>query len=210
MTPRDKGGAEIVPPTNDEIDQLMNDAEQPAEPVKLQPGVTAQPLPVGQPKLPEEPGKSPAPVLAETQSAGVPVMRMMNPAQFLQAVQVYKQVQNIIDRNVEGGLVMLSGKKYRTKTYWRAVAMAFSLRVECIEDKIIQQGSDWGYQVTYRAYSPNGSYTDGDGICMASDKEKGKMTASAHNVRGHAHTRAFNRAVSNRVGFGEVSAEEIQ
>jgi len=33
--------------------------------------------------------------------------------------------------------------------------------------------------------------------------------ASIHNVRSHAHTRAFNRAVSNLVGFGEVSAEEV-
>ena len=34
--------------------------------------------------------------------------------------------------------------------------------------------------------------------------------ATEHNVRGHAHTRAFNRAVSNLVGFGEVSAEEVE
>lgn len=34
--------------------------------------------------------------------------------------------------------------------------------------------------------------------------------ATVHNVRSHAHTRAFNRAVSNLVGFGEVSAEEIE
>lgn len=33
--------------------------------------------------------------------------------------------------------------------------------------------------------------------------------ATEHNVRSHAHTRAFNRAVSNLCGFGEVSAEEI-
>ena len=33
--------------------------------------------------------------------------------------------------------------------------------------------------------------------------------ASEHNIRSHAHTRAFNRAVSNLVGFGEVSAEEV-
>ena len=33
--------------------------------------------------------------------------------------------------------------------------------------------------------------------------------ATEHNVRGHAHTRGFNRAVSNLVGFGEVSAEEV-
>lgn len=35
------------------------------------------------------------------------------------------------------------------------------------------------------------------------------LQASVHNVRSHAHTRAFNRAVSNLIGFGEVSAEEI-
>ena len=33
--------------------------------------------------------------------------------------------------------------------------------------------------------------------------------ATDHNVRGHAHTRAYNRSVSNLVGFGEVSAEEV-
>lgn len=34
--------------------------------------------------------------------------------------------------------------------------------------------------------------------------------ATEHNVRSHAHTRAYNRAVSNLVGFGEVSAEEVE
>jgi hypothetical protein len=33
--------------------------------------------------------------------------------------------------------------------------------------------------------------------------------ATEHNIRSHAHTRAFNRAISNLVGFGEVSAEEV-
>jgi len=32
---------------------------------------------------------------------------------------------------------------------------------------------------------------------------------SRHNVRGTAHTRAYNRAVSNLIGGGEVSAEEL-
>ena len=35
------------------------------------------------------------------------------------------------------------------------------------------------------------------------------MRATEHNVRSHAHTRAYARAVSNLVGFGEVSAEEV-
>lgn len=33
--------------------------------------------------------------------------------------------------------------------------------------------------------------------------------ATEHNIRSHAHTRAYNRAVSNLVGFGEVSYDEL-
>lgn len=36
------------------------------------------------------------------------------------------------------------------------------------------------------------------------------LEATEHNIRSHAHTRAFNRAVSNLCGFGEVSADEIR
>ena len=39
--------------------------------------------------------------------------------------------------------------------------------------------------------------------------EKHGSSGTVHNVRSHAHTRAFNRAVSNLVGFGEVSADEL-
>lgn len=42
------------------------------------------------------------------------------------------------------------------------------------------------------------------------DLESTAKNATIHNVRSHAHTRAFNRAVSNLVGFGEVSAEEVE
>ena len=50
---------------------------------------------------------------------------------------------------------------------------------------------------------------DGDGSCFSSEK-RGRGQATVHNVRAHAHTRAFNRAVANLVGFGEVSAEEME
>jgi hypothetical protein len=38
--------------------------------------------------------------------------------------------------------------------------------------------------------------------------EKGRKN-TLHNTRSTAETRAFNRAVSNLVGGGEVSAEEV-
>jgi hypothetical protein len=35
------------------------------------------------------------------------------------------------------------------------------------------------------------------------------LQATEHNIRSHAHTRAYNRAISNLVGFAETPAEEI-
>lgn len=113
--------------------------------------------------------------------------------------------------------------------------MSFNLQVECTSERRVQYDDDWGYEVTYRATAPNGATADGDGSCMASekivykktwvdgkkvptrdrdgnlvvDKEATSQNATVHNTRSHAHTRAFNRAVSNLVGFGEVSADEI-
>src|SRR5262249_5076073 len=74
----------------------------------------------------------------------------------------------------------------------------------------LEDGTDnYLYTVTYKATMPNGRSVTGDGSCAAAEKTRGKLRATEHNVRSHAHTRAFNRAVSNLVGFGEVSAEEI-
>lgn len=94
---------------------------------------------------------------------------------------------------------------------------------------------DWGYLITCEASSPDGKSSQGDGSCMWSDKavfqsewvdrkkklildEDGnaqidwpatRANATMHNIRGHALTRAKNRAISDLVGFGEVSVEEL-
>ena len=93
--------------------------------------------------------------------------------------------------------------------------MAFNLTVEVESERReiygeLEDGSpNYAYLITYRASTVAGRSETGDGACAAAEKSRGRMKASEHNVRSHAHTRAFNRAVSNLVGFGEVSAEEI-
>jgi hypothetical protein len=81
--------------------------------------------------------------------------------------------------------------------------------VQCTIERREDYGNDWGFEVTYRATAPNGATADGDGACTFSEKSRGNMAPTVHNIRSQAHTRAFNRAVSNLVGFGEVSAEEV-
>ena len=127
--------------------------------------------------------------------------------QMTEALAAYQSLQASLDHAMSDQLMLIGGKPFRKKGYWRAVRIAFQLEVHCIEERHTAMGDDWGYEVTYRATAPNGASADGDGACMASEKATGQDTV--HNVRGHAHTRAFNRAVSNLVGFGEVSFDEM-
>jgi len=132
------------------------------------------------------------------------------------ALTAYRELQQALDRAMPDQIMSLDGKPFRKKGYWRAIAVAFNLTVEPVEERrevhgVLADGSDdYVYIVTYRAATATSRAAIGDGACAAAEKQRGKMKASEHNVRAHAHTRAFNRAVSNLVGFGEVSAEEIE
>lgn len=131
------------------------------------------------------------------------------------ALVAYRELQQALDRAMPDQIMSLDGKPFRKKGYWRALSTAFGLTVEPIEERrevhgTLDDGSDnYVYVVTYRATTQTGRAATGDGACAAAEKQRGRMKASEHNVRSHAHTRAYNRSVSNLVGFGEVSAEEV-
>lgn len=169
-------------------------------------------------------------------------------AQMAQAMTAYRELQEALDRSMPDQIMAIGDRRFRKKGYWRALAVAFNLTVEPVDERRDVQGSfadghdNFGWVVTYRATAPNGRSQCGDGTCYAVEKagkfrcphpEPGRpgrslhfphescpdfdpsfawrklpREATEHNVRAHAHTRAYNRAVSNLVGFGEVSAEE--
>ena len=145
-------------------------------------------------------------------TAPVPTFRV---PQMAEGLRQYRELQHSLDLSMPEQLLALDGKVFRKKGYWRAIALAFliSILIERDERVIIGELEDgtpnYAYHVTVRATLPNGRSVIGDGTCTAAEKTRGKLRATEHNVRSHAHTRAFNRAVSNLVGFGEVSAEEI-
>lgn len=127
--------------------------------------------------------------------------------QMAEAFSAYRQLQATLDKAMPEAIMKIQGRLFRKKIYWRTVRTAFNLSVTMTTERRDEREGDWGWLVTYRAVAPNGKAADGDGACYASEKP-GRGQATEHNVRSHAHTRAFNRAVSNLVGFGEVSAEE--
>ena len=132
------------------------------------------------------------------------LLPMFRGAQMSEAFHAYRELQHALDDAMPDQLIDIRGRLFRKKGYWRAIATAFNLNVACIRE----ESDTGGWRVVYRASLPSGRFAEGDGACEFD--EKGKGQDSEHNVRSHAHTRAFNRAVSNLVGFGEVSAEEVR
>lgn len=183
-------------------------------------------------------------------AGGASPLPVFSGPQMTAALVAYQELQHALDKAMPDQIMDLDGKKFRKKGYWRAVAVAFNISVETLEERREVAGhfrdgrENFGYVVTRRAVAPNGRSVVSDGTCFAVEKarrfkcphperEGSRRTlhfphsscpdfdpefqwrvlpgdATEHNVRGHATTRAFNRAVSDLVGFGEVSAEEIE
>jgi hypothetical protein len=124
------------------------------------------------------------------------------------SMDTYLKIQRVADEKMPDAIITIQGKKFRKKCYWRFIATAFHIDTALIsEERIELPDGDWGYTALYRATSPDGRISEIDGTCTASEK-RGAM-CTVHNVRAHAHTRAKNRAISDLVGFGEVSADEL-
>ena len=127
----------------------------------------------------------------------------------LDAFDEYLRLKQGLDCRMPDAIMEIAGKKYRKAAYWQAVAVAFNLYVGPVKEEVSSMGDDWGYILLYEAVAPNGRRVVADGAAFASEKVNRNGTMpSVHIVRSLAHTRAFNRAVSRLVGFGEVSAEE--
>lgn len=99
------------------------------------------------------------------------------------------------------------GRTYLKKSFWRRIASCFGVSLELAREDYIIEGDSpiYGYSVVYRAIAPNGQSVEGDGLCMSNERPGMRR----HDVRATAHTRAKNRAISDLVGGGEVSAEEV-
>ena len=107
----------------------------------------------------------------------------------------------------------ISGRTFLKKSFWRRVATCFGLSLELVrEERSFDEAGNLSYSVLYRAIAPNGRAMTGDGMYVNGEKvdRNGKpVYVSEHFIRATAHTRAKNRAISDLVGGGEVSAEEM-
>lgn len=103
----------------------------------------------------------------------------------------------------------IQGHKYVKKSGWRIVALAFNLS-DRIVSKEMKELSEGEFLITYtvEVTAPNGRTAQAVGSCSTLEKIK-SGDKRFHNAETHAHTRAKNRAISDLVGLGELSAEEV-
>lgn len=112
----------------------------------------------------------------------------------------------------------------KKKSAWRKLATAFNISDDIVEEDIIRDECHRIISAKFvvKATLPNGRYGMGVGDCSIYDKVKKddkkeptpfelrkRFTNAEHDVLSTAHTRAKSRAISDLVGGGEVSAEEL-
>jgi len=130
-----------------------------------------------------------------------------------------------------------SKSAFITKSGWRKIATAFNVSVEVVrKEKEIENGViTW--RVLARAVAPNGKTAESWSVCASNESNhmeyinqvtddqkeredifkvdgkwrrlKDPREVNQHDILATAETRAKNRAISDLVGGGSVSAEEV-
>lgn len=134
-------------------------------------------------------------------------------------------VEALLDKSDYQPIQTANGiKKSKKKSAWRKLATAFNISDEVIEKEIIRDECHRIISARYevKATLPNGRHGVGTGSASIYDKTSKKdtkeptpfelrqrFTNAEHDITSTAHTRAKSRAISDLIGAGEVSAEEL-
>ncbi len=100
----------------------------------------------------------------------------------------------------------IAGKKCIKKSGWRKLQVAFGVSDEVIKEERKEFSKNFIYEVTIKVSTQNGRFAFGVGSCSSGERSFAHVD---HDVRAIACTRAKNRAISDLIGGGEVSADEL-
>lgn len=140
-----------------------------------------------------------------TDLALVPVQPLVSPKEAAMAWRVFMELKKrLLD---DGDYVLIKGVRMIRKSGFRKFSLVFNLSDEIIEqEKTVREDETFYWRVVTRVTAPNGRTSVGVGIC---DSKERKFAHVEHDVYSTAHTRAKNRAISDMVAGGVVSAEEM-
>jgi hypothetical protein len=139
-----------------------------------------------------------------------PVMTLIEPAADIEELKKHWQRIQEIKKSIleKSDIQDIGGKTYVKRSGWRKLQSAFAISDRIVSKEREDQGDgQFLWRIEVEAYHvKSGRAATGVGAC--SSKER-KFAHIDHDVFAIAHTRAKNRAISDLIGLGEVSAEEI-
>jgi hypothetical protein len=126
-------------------------------------------------------------------------------AEALAAWNEFQALKNYIIEKSD--IQVIQGRNHIKKSGWRKFATFYNLTDQIVEETQVpleKGGFYWKIKVVCTA--PNGRQAEGVGLCAFSEKSGAR---ALHDTYTTAHTRAKNRAISDMIAAGEVSAEEM-
>lgn len=169
----------------------------------------------------QEEKDKPEPVHVEARASGTDLEvrpasdQVLMPLDTEQVVKGMEAYQAMLPKLLDANDWQSTGDgKFVKKSGWRKIARAFNLSVMVVSVRIERdaEGNPTRAETIARAMAPNGQVSDADGYCSADESRfkssKGRQKLE-NDLRATATTRAKNRAISDLVGMGEVSAEEV-
>lgn len=141
------------------------------------------------------------------------------PAQLVQSFKTYQKIcEELLEKTdyqvihtYQAGKGMVA-RPFKKKSAWRKLATAYNFSDEIVSEirkeyNVGQPNYYFVIEVTAKAVAKNGRFSTGVGSCASNERGFAHLE---HDVRSTAHTRAKNRAISDLIGTGEVSAEEME
>lgn len=121
-------------------------------------------------------------------------------------VEAYNEYNRLKERLLtENDYQTIKGKTCIRKSGFRKLACAFWISTEITKENRINLEKSFVYEITVRATAPNWRFVEACASCSSIEKEFSHLE---NDVRATAQTRACNRAISDIIWGGEISAEE--
>jgi len=134
-----------------------------------------------------------------------PVRPLLSPQAAAEAWNTFEELKKRLLKDADYQLI--SGRRAICKSGFRKLSVVFDISDRIIEQERTERPDDSFYwRIVVEVQAPNGRTCSGVGIC---DSREQKRAHVEHDVYATCHTRAKNRAISDMVAGGVVSAEEI-
>lgn len=192
------------------IDQIIVDAESGVMPGESVSGGEPEPSTDEQTRAEPVPTESiNMPAVREPSLALTPSDIVRPAVSAVQAIEAWKEFQDLQKAILEpSDIQKIQGKDFKKKSAWRKFAAFFNLNDKIVEETQTPHadGQGWTWKIKVICTAPNGRFTEGVGMCSTAERSFSHLE---HDTYSTAHTRAKNRAISDMVAAGEVSAEEV-